>query len=56
MQKEYTKLRQFYAWVGFIVIIVGASMAFGFILKLCSKYIVDHSLRMTPTAINNNLS
>lgn len=37
MQKEYTKLRKFYAWIGFAVC-VGAvsSMVFGFIFMIWS--------------------
>ncbi|MES2409544.1 MAG: hypothetical protein V4509_04590 [Patescibacteria group bacterium] len=49
----YTKLRKFYAWVGFIVTVIVFSIVLSLIIHYWSQTIVNHSL---PQDINTNLA
>lgn len=53
--KQYTKLRQFYAWVGFIVTVVVVSVILATIIHFWTQAIVNGSVKTIPD-INSNLA
>lgn len=54
MTKKYTKIRQFYALIGFMVIVIMISVMFAIVIYFWSQAIVNHSIKVVPD-INNNL-
>ncbi len=49
--KEYTKLRQFYAWVGFIVTVVVISTVLAFVINFWCHVVVTGHLPETITSL-----
>ncbi|MES2409184.1 MAG: hypothetical protein V4509_02675 [Patescibacteria group bacterium] len=53
MKNEYTTLRKFYAWVGFIFIVIVSAILLAIIIHYWSNAIMNHSL---PQFINSNVA
>ncbi len=55
MKNEYTKLRKFYAWVGFMVTVIAFAVLLAVVIHFWSNAIVNHSIKVVPE-INSNLA